>query len=428
MQFQIQELVKRQKEEVNTEVLDSLDLYVSLKSGLDDPFTIFIRVEDIINRSPNLYFYAYSIGKKKIMIWGIYDLTNNQFLIDHSCRFAPNDLKGILDTWKSHQYEFYYTAARNRSTSRIYQNLLFDDRNKELKNFASFKNYFMAKLIRGGVLSMKVLDLSSDVSNSDQKIIRELVELTENADIEDFEEDYKNMVKQISRKGLKTMCSEYKRDETEKYKDMMNLIYDNIEFSDDLDVIKEVTSNCKVQNFDQANKSDYIWNVVKYSLANIYILVFLDMEEYRIAKYIDYIMSARNSETKEQSKLKQLKSYIVGKFFYEWILELARILRVDDNKAFMKDYVKIILKYTEQNVNVVGELIGAKSTLGNNPELQQMSIFFENFISKSEFSKISVVNDIEVCPSVDVCEFGNNEACGIYNFGTKEMRSKFDML
>jgi len=446
MQFQIQEYAKRSdkdtlngetsKKESATKELDSLDLYVSLKSGLDDPFTIFIRVQDIVNKSPNLYFYAYSIGTKKLMIWGIYDSVNNHFLIDHSCRYNPTDLKTILDIWKSHQYDFYYTTVRNRSASRIYQNFVFEDRNKELRLMATLRNYFMAKLIRSGVLSPTALDINTGSSNGDPVKIKELI----NMEAIDYDSYYYNMMREISRKGLEALCNEYSNEITSKYKDMMNLIYNNMEFSKDVDTVKDILADCKLNKFDKINSAknntttDYVLNIIKYSLTNIYIIVFLEMEDYRIAKYIDYISNKdnggqnANSDTENIDKIKKLRSYIVGKFLYEWILELARILRVDDNKSFMKEYVKIITNHTEKSINEIGEVIGAKRTLASSPELEKMSVFFEDFISKSEYSKISIVNNIEMCPKSDVCEFGNEEACGLYNFGSQGMNSKHDLL
>ena len=60
MQFQVQE---RRNE---TEQRDELDLYIGLRTGLDDPFNIFVRVADLEEDRSMIYFYAYSMGKRRL--------------------------------------------------------------------------------------------------------------------------------------------------------------------------------------------------------------------------------------------------------------------------------------------------------------------------------------------------------------------------
>ena len=123
MDFQVQRFQAVDKKRV----VDDLDIFVGLHSPLDSPYNIFLRLKDIETNNSNIYFYGYSMGKQRVIVWGVYDRSGNQFLIDNACKYNPNDLKTIIDTWSQHKYDFFFTAMRDRMSDRLHQYKIYGD-------------------------------------------------------------------------------------------------------------------------------------------------------------------------------------------------------------------------------------------------------------------------------------------------------------
>ena len=108
MDFQIQSLIPKQdvSQKLAKKENESLDLFVGIIAPLSSPFNLYFRVDDIIGRgdlsplSINLvYFYGYSLGKDRIIMWGLYDETTNKFLIDNACKWKTQ-LNEVLKSLK----------------------------------------------------------------------------------------------------------------------------------------------------------------------------------------------------------------------------------------------------------------------------------------------------------------------------------------
>jgi len=357
MQYQVQETRNEQKEQ------DELDLYVGLHTGLDDPFNVFVKVSDLEENRPLIYFYAYSMGKKKVVIWGVFDRKNNEFLIDDSCKYNANDLKTMIDSWKENNYNFFFSSVRDRITPRMKQNNIFKDRKYELNLFEKFRNYFIQKLIQTGNYRGKQVD--------------------------DFNEDeYERILSVVANEAISAIL------EKKEYDKSIRLLVDELESLEDEKIVFEALDRKNIKNLNLNKYSPYIRNVIKYILVNVFILVFLEMEEYRVAKYIDYLTKHPN--------VSEIKNYLKGKFLYEWIYELAKVFRIENIKLFMKKYAEDILRLTENEINLTDVGVIGNRNIKSYKAIEDMVLFFEEFISKSKYSKITYTNSLPQCPKVFV--------------------------
>lgn len=430
MQFQVQQLINKNTDPVTLQKeKDDLDLFVGVHSDLGDPFNVFFRVDDAISNSDLIYFYAQSIGKKKIVMWGVYDRTTNEFLIDNSCVYHPNSMKIMLDKWKSNAYEFAFSSVKNRIATKFTRMNAFDERigGSGVKNaeslLARFRVYFVAKLIKDGIISRNSVGLN-------QADLKTLI----NVPSEQFEREYDTLIDNI----YDSITLPHTGEEKEIYAPFFELIYaemDTLEDENNLRKVFESTNSADVRNAVmkiRKGTDPYMTKILKYIYVNYFILVFCDFEEYRIAKYIVKASaigvsnsSNLNRENARETKRK-LNAAAKGSFIYEWIVELAKILRVSNVQKFITDYAMILIVLLEEKINLTKTgVIGDRST-NINVVLEQIAEFFTEFISLSRYSKISVINDMKQCPMIEDCEFGDNELCGVYNHGSS-MQSKYDL-
>lgn len=392
MEFQVQALVK--KEHSIQKNIDDLDIFVGLHSPLESPYNIFLRVKDIEENSDIIYFYAYSLGVEKAVIWGLYDRVNNEFLIDNSCQYHPSDLKDIIDKWKQNNYQFFFTAMRNRKDQRINQNIIYGNSKNEVNSLLNkFKKLYIQKLINEGILNISNLK-------------------TQN---EDFDEDvFNNIVNQAYIEGSKAIKNKHSY---ENIKPTLELIFNNIDTKEDETAIKQLI-------LGDMNGNEFQKNVAKHILIHVFVLTFLSVDEYRIAKYIDYIDLSTNNSSTKNSEL--LIKYVKGTFLYEWLLEFGKALRVYDIPTFMRDISRDIIRFSESNINMinVGVIGGSKYSPEMTALLEDIAVIFEDFVSKSVYSKISYVKNLTLCPTIKTCEL-NNDKCDLYSHGYKTT-SKYD--
>ena len=268
MEFQVQRFQNVDKKRV----VDDLDIFVGLHSPLDSPYNIFLRLKDIETSNSNIYFYGYSLGKQRVIVWGIYDRSTNQFLIDNACKYNPNDLKTIIDTWSQHKYNFFFTAMRDRMSDRLHQYKIYgDDRKQMLELIQQFKNVYMAKLAQVGILS----------------------QYNDNSSPRD-DNDYQNVLKQVYTAGFKSVKTS---------RDILNTLYNYIENKQDTVAVSKIIETGIQEG------TPYQINVAKHILIHLFIIEFLTVDDYRVVKYLEYI-------NKNSDKQKLLKTHIVGSFIY----------------------------------------------------------------------------------------------------------------
>ena len=353
MQFQVQERRDEGRQK------DELDLYVGLRTGLDDPFNIFVRVADLEENRSLLYFYAYSMGKKKVVVWGVFDRENNEFLVDDACQYNVNDLKTIVDSFKDNKYQFFFSSVRDRIAKRHEQNRLFSDRNYDLDLMNKFRTAFLQKLVKNGTLK---------------------------GDVQEFyENEYQEILSKIAREAINAIIK------TRDYDTFVEFLLKEIDNMEDENLVKEALS---VKNISYLNLNKYplhLQNIIKFILVNVFILVFADMEEYRVAKYITSLKKKENVK---------LSVYIKGTFLYEWIYELAKTLRLENIKSFMNEYSDALVKLMENKINLTDVGVIGNRNMKSYLGIQEMTRFFEEFIAKSEYTKFSYTKDLPFCPKV----------------------------
>jgi len=379
MQVQVQTLAR--KDELTQKDVDDLDLFVGLRSPLNSPYNIFLRLKDLENDSDIIYFYAYSMGTQKVILWGIYEKSSDEFLIDNSCQYNPNDLKYILDTWRNNEYNFFFTAMRNRIVNRVTQYTIYgDDKNEISKLVNTFKKEYLRKLQEAGSLNRKTLSLG----------------------IEGI--DYDNILNYVYSAGLK-VAQKIATNKSDKFTPTLNLLLNEIDTMEDEEAIKNIILT------NIWNGTEFQIHVAKHILVHLFLVSFLTIDDYRVAKYINYIHNRPEDNEK-------LMRYLKGSFLYEWLLELGNSMRIYNLDRFMKIVSDDILRLTEEDMNMtnVGVIGGPKISGPMGLLMEKLSDIFENFISKSKYSKISYVNKLAPCPSIKFCQ-GHDENCDLYSHG-----------
>jgi hypothetical protein len=90
--------------------------------GIDIPFTspyhLFVKKTDIDQDKNNLKWVCYSIGSKKIVLWGKYSRREYSFELEGGCRYDLIDINKYLKVWKK-DYKFTYETVYNRVKSTI---------------------------------------------------------------------------------------------------------------------------------------------------------------------------------------------------------------------------------------------------------------------------------------------------------------------
>jgi hypothetical protein len=421
MQFQIQEFVKKEKVPVTEKKkLDELDIYVGVHSPLADPFNIFFRARDLTNKLPQIYFYAYSVGTKKIVMWGIYDASLNEFLVDNACVYHPNNLMTMVEKWKSNAYEFSFSSVRDQIRTRMEKFNAFGTESLQGYDglFKNFKSHFMAKLVRDGIISKD--SLQANVAST----IEELLKLDEDP----FEHNYDEILKRI----WETSTVHERR--REDYDPFFEILYSEIDNTADEQILRDVIDKEGIEK--GVRKASTIWNLqktnpfhynlAKYIVANYFVLVYSGFEEYRIAKFIVYLADSKKSKNPiDPEKAQQIRTMIKGSFLYEWLMEIIKALRIPHGQMFIDKYAALLTPFLEERINLttVGEIGGFHS---KEPELNRMAEFFTSFIAMSKYSKASTVGDLKQCPLLEQCDLTVDPTCGLYNHGVTT-QSQFDL-
>lgn len=108
--MQQQLLLKREQEKSAQQ-----ENFLGLVSSLSDPFNLFLRLNELENPDVDLvYFFVYSLGRKKIMIWGTYSKSEEDFHIEAACRYKVSQLMKIQHHWQDNRFQYVANAALDR--------------------------------------------------------------------------------------------------------------------------------------------------------------------------------------------------------------------------------------------------------------------------------------------------------------------------
>lgn len=106
----------------------SLDTYVGIIHEFNSPFHLYINLSRL-GEDDYTKLIIYSIGSKKEIIWGIYDVVNNKFEFESACKYQLKQLIPFIRQWENVGYEYIANAV----TDRIHLVMAsFNPNNKEL--------------------------------------------------------------------------------------------------------------------------------------------------------------------------------------------------------------------------------------------------------------------------------------------------------
>lgn len=98
---------------------EKLDKYLGIAHGFTDPFNLFINITDIEENRDLIYFFSYSMGKKKVVVWGVYDKHSDKIDIEAGCQFNSWKYVSYINIWKEMNYQIYTTLFKNKFEEKI---------------------------------------------------------------------------------------------------------------------------------------------------------------------------------------------------------------------------------------------------------------------------------------------------------------------
>ena len=116
MQMQLLQIPTKDSDNLKQE---KLDVYLGVAHGLTDPFNFFINITDIKEKSDHVYFFSYSMGKKRVVLWGTYDVFNDEIKIESGCRYDSWKFINYINIWKEMNYQIYDVLFKNKFTGLI---------------------------------------------------------------------------------------------------------------------------------------------------------------------------------------------------------------------------------------------------------------------------------------------------------------------
>ena len=87
--------------------LKDMEINIGVVTPLTSPYNLFLNVKQISDPESELvYFYVYSFGKKKVILWGVYVKNTEEFIIEGGCKYAVKNLNKYLKEWKKRDYSY----------------------------------------------------------------------------------------------------------------------------------------------------------------------------------------------------------------------------------------------------------------------------------------------------------------------------------
>jgi hypothetical protein len=360
-----------------------------------------------------MYFYAYSLGRDRIVMWGVFDFDTNEFLIDNACKWTTQ-LNVILAGLKANNFEFQSSAVKNNFDPRITRFKFFNNPKPVDYDIKIFKKFFMVKY---------ALKYGNPLTHDQKQFLFEQDIVESEFLNQDVDHMYDNYYKQL-------------------------LVYGNI-ITD--------TKNKKtivLAIIEQQYIFDKIFNIAEkktktFSLITLLLIVFFDLEDYKIAKYLDFLYNKKHNTrpTKEEMEQKlNAKNLIADTFLYEFLFVCSEIINdVHESNSNVKNrnnlqltktigqLADIIVKYIEPLINFVsvGVIGGEMPERSLKTQLEAITQFFETFVSKTKYSKSYYINGLKECPLPEQCDLNNPKAkivpeCDVYTHGGSA-RSKYDL-
>lgn len=98
---------------------EKLDTYLGMARGLTDPFNLFVNLTDIKDNRNLIYFFSYSMGVKKVVVWGTYDRSTDKIDVEAGCRYDTWKYILYSNSWRDMNYQIYTTLTKNKYSALI---------------------------------------------------------------------------------------------------------------------------------------------------------------------------------------------------------------------------------------------------------------------------------------------------------------------
>lgn len=124
------------------------DLNIGVIKPLIYPYNLFLNLKQLEDHNMEfVYFFVYTIGAKRIILWGVYDKSTEEFIIDGSCRYAPSELQTMVNTWKKNEQTYVANSVINRPKEIIAREL----GNKRMAYEEYLRDKFILAYINGQI-------------------------------------------------------------------------------------------------------------------------------------------------------------------------------------------------------------------------------------------------------------------------------------
>jgi|DewCreStandDraft_4_1066084.scaffolds.fasta_scaffold06255_13 hypothetical protein len=136
-------LVARFYEPSSEQEREELNTYLGIVESLDDPFNLFLRLDDLLSTFPKrryIYLMAYSLGRKKLILWGVYDRERDEIVLDGACQYRVPQLMSIVKQWKENQYEYVSNQVRDRIKQRLEEYLNLPSESPHIRTYSDYVN------------------------------------------------------------------------------------------------------------------------------------------------------------------------------------------------------------------------------------------------------------------------------------------------
>lgn len=174
MTYRIQEQVLVPRQSLNFELLDKK---AGIVSELTDPFNLFLDMDDIVDKDRSyVYFIVYTFGKKKLLVTGLYDKSNRNFIIDTGCRYDVRQLANLIKGWKGRGYRYVGNMVLDRAQKRFDELLPDMNATPNIPNYQAYRKlkYLIPYLKRDysqlSLEELKTVITSEDVANFEEQV------------------------------------------------------------------------------------------------------------------------------------------------------------------------------------------------------------------------------------------------------------------
>ena len=125
---------------------ETLDREIGVVGQITDPVNIFFNENDIANADTVdfIYFNVYTLGRKKLVLWGVYDMELDEFHFDNACRYTTPQLMSIVNTWKKNNFMYSSNLVVNRIRERF---AAYSRAHDEFPDIGTYATYRKLKLL-----------------------------------------------------------------------------------------------------------------------------------------------------------------------------------------------------------------------------------------------------------------------------------------